>query len=250
MDQKELLVGAPLHPPRPQVSVFSDASQQGWGVELDNLSLAGRWNSFQASQHSNIREMMAMIRGLEGFKETLKNQVVMLVSDNLTAVSHVQKRGGTHSWILYCKTLQLFRLAERMGITLRARWMPGKELIGADSLSRMDQIMHAEWSLQYVVCKRLFSLFPGISVDLFATFENKRLPSFVSPFPDERALAVDAFSLSWEGLKAYAFPPFKMIGPVLRKIQEDRGFVILIAPAWAGQAWFPMLLDLLVDFPR
>ena len=61
---------------------------------------------------------------------------------------------------------------------------------------------------------------------------------------------MDAFSLSWEGLKAYAFPPFKMIGPVLRKIQEDRGFVILIAPAWAGQAWFPVLLDLLVDFPR
>ena len=105
------------------------------------------------------------------------------------------------------------------------------------SFSQQDGSVHA-CRMVSPVCRlqRLISLFLGISVDLFTTFENKRLPSFVSPFPDERALAVDALSLSWEGLKAYAFPPFKIIGPVPRKIQEDQGFVFLIAPAWAGQA--------------
>ena len=40
-------------------------------------------------------------------------------------------------------------------------------------------------------------------IDLFATRFNK-LPLFVSPIPDPLALAVDALSLSWEDLEAYA----------------------------------------------
>ena len=35
---------------------------------------------------------------------------------------------------------------------------------------------------------------------------NRKLPLFVSPVPDPMASAVDALSLPWENLDAYAFP--------------------------------------------
>ena len=37
-------------------------------------------------------------------------------------------------------------------------------------------------------------------IDMFATAENKVTPIFVSPYPDDRAWAVDALSLSWDDL--------------------------------------------------
>jgi len=249
-NQKNLLVGSPLRLPYAEKSVFTDASQTGWGAQMNNSSSAGQWILQEAEQHSNVRELMAMTEGLQAFSHLVRNKVVMMVSDNITAVAHVQKQGGTHSWILYKKTIALFQLADSLQVTLRARWMPGKDLIEVDSLSRMNQVMEAEWSLQEVVCRRLFLLFPEVKIDMFATYANKRLPVFISPCPDPRALEVDAFSISWEGLMAYAFPPIRLIAPVLQKIQIDNCCILLIAPAWPGQAWFPTILSLLVDFPR
>jgi hypothetical protein len=62
--------------------------------------------------------------------------------------------------------------------------------------------------------------------------------TFVSPVPDPRAYAVAAMSLSWEGMFAYAFPPFRFLAPVLHKITGEKCRIIVIAPAWPKQAWF------------
>ena len=48
-------------------------------------------------------------------------------------------------------------------------------------------------------------------VDLFATRFNHKLSKFVSLVPDATAWAVDALSLPWESLDAYAFPPFSLL---------------------------------------
>ena len=81
-------------------------------------------------------------------------------------------------------------------------------------------------------------------VDLFATSFSKRLPLYVSPVPDPKAWAVDALSFSWKNVLGYAFPPFPILGKVLRKAREDSASLILVAPFWPAQAWFPDLLSL------
>ena len=58
---------------------------------------------------------------------------------------------------------------------------------------------------------------------------------------DPKAYAVDAMSFPWEGMFAYAFPPFRFLSAVLRKISVEQCLIILIAPAWPKQAWFPDL---------
>ena len=66
-----------------------------------------------------------------------------------------------------------------------------------------------------------------------------KLPQFVSPVPDPQAWAVDALSLSWEGLDPYAFPPAAILGKVVEKLQDyPCNRIILIAPGWPNMPWF------------
>ena len=49
----------------------------------------------------------------------------------------------------------------------------------------------------------------------------------------------------WAGLmNCYAFPPFSLLPRVLAKIRYDKALVLLIAPVWPTQSWYPLLLQL------
>ena len=120
----------------------------------------------------------------------------------------------------------------------------------ADLLSRRDKVVHTEWTLVQTVVDSLCITWNKPNVDLFATRLNNRLPVFVSPMADPLAVEVDAMSISWKGMYAYAFPPFVMLGRVIEKILTDHPCeLILIAPKWPNQSWYARLLELLVDFP-
>ncbi len=54
---------------------------------------------------------------------------------------------------------------------------------------------------------------------------------------------------SWRGMSAYAYPPIPLVRATLNKLQADGAEVILVAPAWPNQEWFPDLLSLIVDMP-
>ena len=73
---------------------------------------------------------------------------------------------------------------------------------------------------------------------------------FVSPFPDDRAVAVDAMSMRWTGLSLYAYPPTAMVAAVLAKAIADKAVLTLVAPMYRRATWFPILLLLLIDLPR
>lgn len=55
---------------------------------------------------------------------------------------------------------------------------------------------------------------------------------------------VDAFTVDWStyGL-CYAFPPFNMVAKVVQKTIIERAELLLIAPAWTTQSWFPMVCN-------
>ena len=50
-------------------------------------------------------------------------------------------------------------------------------------------------------------------------------------------------------LKCYAFPTFSLLPKVLMKIPVYKALVLLIAPLWTTQSWYPLLLKLPVDKP-
>ena len=55
--------------------------------------------------------------------------------------------------------------------------------------------------------------------------------------------------MDWTNLIAYAFPPFNMIPAVLHKTKKEKATLVLIALLWSAQPWWPLLIDLLIDFP-
>ena len=134
-------------------------------------------------------------------------------------------------------------------IILRARYIPGKLNALADQLSRRGQILHTEWSLCPRIFKQLCNQFTKPMWDLFATKYNKKLEIYASPMPDPESEAVDALSLSWENMWAYAYPPTALIPQILTKIQTEDCQIMLIAPAYARAQWYQTLLSLIVEAP-
>ena len=84
---------------------------------------------------------------------------------------------------------------------------------------------------------------------LFATCFNHKLPLYESPVLDNQAFALDAFSMNWNSLYAYAFPPTILILSALIKICQSQCRIVLIAPLWPQQTWFSEVLQLLVSVP-
>ena len=129
-------------------------------------------------------------------------------------------------------------------IRLVVRHIPGRVNGLVDSLSRSLAPVNTEWELQQPVFQSIVLHWRNPKIDLFATSLNFKVTTFVSPVPDPRAYAVNAMSLSWEGMFAYAFPPFRFLAPVLHKITGEKCRIIVIAPARPKQAWLANLLCL------
>ena len=164
-----------------------------------------------------------------------------------------QERGGARSHTLMQMTIRLLKWCNSKAITLVPVHLPGVHNIQADSLSRVSQTLTTEWTMAMESLRLVFAKWGEPQIDLFATFANRRLVKFVSPYPDPRVEWTDAMSMPWgdkeRGL-LYAFPPFKMVPQALQKIAQSPGVeVILIAQLQPAASWFPELMDLSQEDP-
>ena len=240
--RENVLTGVALLHPVPSLTLYTDSSLQGWGAFLEGKSVSGVWSHVQQQEHINLLEMRAVLLALQHFKTLLVLKSVVLATDNTTVVAYLQNQGGTrcHALFLLCKEILLLCLLSH--IHLVVGHIPGTFNVLADCLSRFHNPVNTEWELRQVVFDSVVLRWDRSHVDLFATSLNHKLETFVSPVPDPLSFAVDAMSLSWDGMFTYAFPPFRFLLQVLLKIKQSDCKIILIAPAWPRQAWFPELL--------
>ena len=84
-------------------------------------------------------------------------------------------------------------------------------------------------------------------IDLFATSDNHRCSIYFLPYRDPLSAGTDALLQSWDGLLAYAFPPWSILPQVLAKLRVSHR--TLIAPYWPQRPWFVDLLQLSVAPP-
>ena len=243
-----LLAGKPFQRPPPTEIISTDASLLGWGAHLGEHRLHGTWRRSQSLLHINKLELLAVTLALKGFLHLIAGKSVLVKSDNATVVAYINHQGGTRSRSLCRQTLHLFRWTRRHRIHLRAAFIPGKENTLADFLSRNRQ-SPTEWQLKPSVAARLFRLYDTPQIDLFASILNAQLPVFCTRYREPQAWATDAFSITWTGFLAYAFPPFPLLPRVLEKINHDGANVLLLAPFWPRRPWFPLLADLLAGTP-
>jgi hypothetical protein len=248
-DSAWLTHGVPIVLPPPGAEVFTDASLEGWGAHCSEHSAQGSWSLEQSNWHINLLEMKAVALALEAFLPFLPKGVIKVRSDNSTVVAYINRQGGTVSRSLSLQVETLLIWASSHSLELVAVHVQGAANVLADALSRAHSVVATEWTLSNRVLERVWLRFFKPMVDLFASRFNHRLPVYVSPVPDDQAWAVDAMSIAWSGLEAYAFPPLPLLERVLRKVELEKPRLILVAPFWPTQTWFPDLLCMAKEEP-
>jgi hypothetical protein len=249
LEESNVMKSVSILPFNPSMNLFTDASTSGWGAHVGVTRLSGVWTCKERSLHINNLEMLAVIRTVDLSEEVLRDRQVLLSTNNMTVVSYINNQGGTHSPSLCDLTTHLLLELHSMRMEMRAAHIPGCRNVLADSRERAGKIISMEWTLHQEIFRQICSFWGIPQIDLFATRFNNRLPTFVSPYPDERAAWVDALSLYWNGMCAYAYPPTVLISKILQKISESSAKILLIDPAWTSRSWFPMRLELLEDLP-
>ena len=208
LDEEWLTSGVPICPPPAQSERYTDASLVGWGAHLDNHVASGLWPASMRTWLINRLELEAVHEALKALSPVLRCRTLLVCTDNATVACYINRQGGTHSSLLSQRVEDLLLWCQSLDITLTARRIPGKLNFVADALSRAHMVLHTEWSLTHRTLEPIWREWFRPRVDLFATRFNHRLALYVSPVPDPQAWAVDALSLSWTGLCAYAFPLF------------------------------------------
>ena len=248
-NKSHLIVGFPLGEDLPDLFLFSDASDQGWGAALGNLHLSGLWSPLCSRFSINQRELLAILYTVQSFLPHLMGRSVVVHSDNSNALAYLQKQGGTHSSSLNAVAQELLRLCESQLVRLLPQFIPGHLNVLADSLSRRSQVLGSEWTLCPQAVEELLRRWPA-TIDLFATSLNHRLPVYFSPMYGPQSAGTDVLLQLWDGLQAYAFPPFGLLPRVLVKVHASKRLELtLVAPFWPQHHWFPDLLELLLEIP-
>ena len=187
-----VLQGLPLAARETEVTLFTDASSSGWGAQLGSHSTQGQWSASQRLCHINVLEMQAVIYAVRDFLPHLRYCVVRLMCDNAVTVAYIKNEGGTRSHTMMQMTIRLLKWCDSKAITLVPVHLPGVSNIQADSLSRVGQTLTTEWTMAMESLRPGFAKWGEPKIDMFATFANRRLVKFVSPYPDPRVEWTDA----------------------------------------------------------
>ena len=64
------------HPPRPSITMTTDASLEAWGAHLTNLKVQGPWTLHQKAIHLNVLQDVGIVqKGLKAFLFKLKTSL-------------------------------------------------------------------------------------------------------------------------------------------------------------------------------
>ena len=174
LDRERLERGISLEQVSPQLDLWSDASDVGWGgAHLGEDVVSGLWSPEERLSSINHRELLAFFYALQHFLPLVRNASVAVFADNTTVLAYLKNQGGTKPAVLNRVAQDLLRWAERHSITLLPQFIMGRNNVLADALSRSNQILGSEWTLKLSVFRQLRRRWP-VSIDLFATSLNHR----------------------------------------------------------------------------
>lgn len=191
----------------------TDASNKGWGAHFESTSTGGCWLPTEATDHINCLELRAVWLGLQAFCSKCTDARIQLYIDNTTAVTYINKMGGSHS--LACNKLarDIWLWCLPKNIWLTACHLPGSLNVEADKTSRTfhDQ---TEWKLDAKLYLWVTEKFYKPEIDLFASRLNHQMKPYaaiqtrcstsVGPQTETHGLQLIRQSLARKGLAAEA----------------------------------------------
>ena len=233
----------------PSGNLTTDASSFGWGAVYKGNKTGGLFSNEEKQLHINIKELKAIMFGLKTFCSELYDTHLKISTDNSTAVFTINNMGSCKSCECNAIVKEIWLWAKDKNIWLTATHIPEVLNAEVDKESRANEV-HIEWRLDRTIFLRILETFDfQPEMDLFASRINTQVQKFVSYRPDPEACFINAFSLNWENILWYAFPPFSCIARVIQKIIFDGASGILIVPDWPYQPWYSLLKKILIKEP-
>ncbi len=227
--------------------ITTDALMTGWGAVFEGRPASGEWKEEFLFWHINCLELRTVFLALKYFLPVLGGYHIIVRTENMAVVSHINRQGGSRSRTLDRLARRLLLWSQDKFLSLRAVHVPGVLNLAADFLSR-QKLRPGEWMLNRQTVSQIWDLFGKAEVDLFASQESSQCPLWFSlSFPT--TLGIDAFAHPWPNVSLYAFPPIKLIPAVLCRVKVSGARLLLIAPFWPSQTWFSELTPLLYRPP-
>jgi hypothetical protein len=230
---------------RPDLTIYTDSSETGWGVSSPTLQTFGFWTKDEQVTSINVRELKAIFFALKLHAEKYRGRHIEIFSDNTTALKYTKKSGRTSSMLLQDLAVQIQDICNQFHLHVTYHHIPGVDNIIADQLSRVSTNPLYEAALPWTTFHKLQRLWGPMTVDAFASRQNNKLPTFWSLRPDPEAQDTDALQQNWPNQGLHLFPPWKLIPRVLQKLKlQKTKSAILISPYWPTQHWFPLILQM------
>ena len=193
---------------------------------MGDSQIAGVWTRLECRLHINVLEFKAVILAFQHFIAVLQGHHVLIAMDYTTVVAYINKQGGSHCHALLRLVVDLFLWLQTQDITLGARHIPCCLNVIADRLSWPNQPITTEWSL-YPTSSSVYVSSSGTSST------GDRYP--VTGLAGEVDVHVSTVSPAQQSHS---------------EAQDHSGELLLKAPWWPSQPWFPHLLRLCVDHPH
>ncbi|XP_014217272.1 uncharacterized protein LOC106645836 [Copidosoma floridanum] len=197
------------------VTIFTDASNTGWGAVCGSESAHGSWSSSERKKHINWLEIKAIFLALKCFANEVHGKQILLRVDNTTALAYINKMGGARHEDLHLLAKEIWLWCISRKCWIFAEYIASKQN-PADEGSRLNNL-DTEWQLADFAFEEICQTFGTPDIDLFASRINAKCPKFCSWERDPEAWAINAFTIPWSPIYWYSFPPFAIIHKVLKK---------------------------------
>ncbi|XP_045127719.1 uncharacterized protein LOC123514137 [Portunus trituberculatus] len=222
------------------IHLWTDASLFGWGGHTLAHQASGIWDTNESSLHINCLEVRAVLHSILSLNLTdcqlhlfIDNQAAQCAINKLRckSTSLLKEISNLNRYLCSCK---LFIKAFRISTLLNSR---------ADSLSQLA-ITSTEWSLPEQIFKHILTWRGPLEIDLMPTNKNKKLPLYISPYPDPEALTSNALAQDWNRWEQiYIFPSKWLLPLVLEKLQTYHHHGVIILPWYPTEPWFSYILN-------
>ncbi len=188
--------------------ITTDASMTGWGAVFEGRPASGEWKEEFLFWHIICLELRAVFLALKYFLPVLGGYHIIVRTDNMAVVSHINRQGGSRSHTLDRLARHLLLWSQDKFLSLRAVHVPGVLNLAADFLSR-QKLRSGEWMLNRQTVSQIWDLFGKAEVDLFSSQESSQCPLWFS-LSFTTTLGIDALAHPWPNVILYAFPPNKV----------------------------------------
>ncbi|KAK3753769.1 hypothetical protein QZH41_003888 [Actinostola sp. cb2023] len=241
------------------VSLASDASRFGWGgTLLDHrghtvTEVGDSWCEPMLSRPIHVKETTALSRTLQALGDQVRNSRVDVLVDS-TVLLNCWKRqySRTHDMLEALK--DLFWTTADLNVAISLQYVKSADNPADAPSRRLSPLDCALAPRLWSTVQQMFGGPKGHTCDLMALDSNAQcdhngdpLPH-IAPAPTPKAMGVNVFAhhISWvEGSvfeNCYVFPPFQLIGPVLKFLREQKARCTIVVPdRYPRPYWWPIL---------